>query len=119
VATLDANHTRPSKGIKRKHEDDNNLLAVFQSLLAHVADGDEDEITTDDSSDKDHEEGTSWINHWIDKPLGERGRKNSDTRPGWGKPEIMKTAGITEEQYNRYMVSFLVVLVVEPTDSFQ
>jgi len=27
----------------------------------------------------------------------------------------MKTAGITEEQYNRYMVSFLVVLVVEPT----
>ena len=51
MATLDANHTRPSKGIKRKHEDNNNLLAVFQSLLAHVADDDEDEITMNDSSD--------------------------------------------------------------------
>jgi len=51
MATLDTNHTRPSKGIKRKCEDNNNLLAVFQSLLAHVADDDEDEITMNDSSD--------------------------------------------------------------------
>ena len=60
---------------------------------------------------------TSWIDRWIDKPPGEGGRKNKEGRPGWGKPQILETAGITDDQYHRYMVSFLGIFTVGLTDS--
>ena len=124
---LDTIQPQPSKGVKRKRDnnenDDNNTLKRFRRLLAQsYDDNDNDEngsdSDNDDDNDDDNDNGndndndddddkTSWINRWIDKPFGEGGRKNKEGRPGWGKPEILKTAGITEAQYNRYMVSFL------------
>ena len=127
MAALDTIQPQPSKGVKRKRDndenDDNDTLKRFRRLLAQsYDDNDNDEngsdSDNDDDNDDDNDNGnnndndddddeTSWINRWIDKPFGEGGRKNKEGRPGWGKPEILKTARITEAQYNRYMVSFL------------
>ena len=64
------------------------------------------EDSEDDEDDEDDNDGsTRWINRWIDKPSGEGGRKNKEGRAGWGKPEIMDVAGITEGQYSCYLVS--------------
>ena len=63
------------------------------------------------------DDALGWIGRWINRPLGEGGRKSKDRRPGWGKPEILKTAGIKEAQYNNYMVSILIILAVGLTDS--
>ena len=112
MATLDASKTQPPKGIKRKRDDDDRVVAMFEALLARNADDTEDDGGPGDESEEDEsDEDTqaddeSWIDHWVDKPPGERGRKNKEDRPGWGKPEIMTAAGITEDQYHRYMVSF-------------
>jgi len=126
IAALNTIQTQSSKGVKRKRDNDNNdALTVFQSLLTYKNDQDDkddkdnkddkDEDSEDngnDNSDKDGNNKTSWINCWINKPPGEGGRKNKDECPGWGKPEILKTAGITGDQYNCYMVSFLVIFAV-------
>ena len=129
IAALDTIQTQSSKGVKRKRDNDNNdALTVFRSLLTYENDQDDeddedneddqdnkDEDSEDngnDNSDKDGNDKTSWINCWIDKPPGEGGCKNKDERPGWGKPEILKTAGITGDQYNCYMISFLVIFAV-------
>ena len=125
MAALDTIQPQPSKGVKRKRDndenDDNDTLKRFRRLLAQsYDDNDNDEYGSDSDNDDNNNNGndndndnnddndeTNWINRWIDKPFGEGGRKNKEGRPGWGKPEILKTAGITEAQYNRYMVSFL------------
>lgn len=126
IAALDTIQPQASKGVKRKRDnddnDDNDALKRLRRLLAQGYD-DNDNDEDDNNSDNDDNNGnsndndndnvndndndeTSWIDCWIDKPFGEGGRKNKEGRPGWGKPEILKTAGITEGQYNRYMVSF-------------
>jgi len=120
IAALDTIQTQPSKRVKRKHDDDDDddedALTVFRSLLTYDNNNNNNnkarEDNDNDNSDEEEDDKSSWINRWIDKPPGEGGRKNKDGRPGWGKPEIMKTAGITDGQYNRYMVSFLVIFTV-------
>jgi hypothetical protein len=98
------------------------MFALFQDFLACTAHDYEDDPNEGDNCDEEDEEdklsdvGTSWIERWVDQPAGERGRKNTETRPGWGKPDILKTAGITESQYARYMVSFFIILAAELTD---
>jgi len=92
--------------VKRKcdddDDDDEDALTVFRSLLVYDNDNDNDNKAREDNdNDNSNEEGddkSSWINRWIDKPPGEGGRKAKDGCPGWGKPEIMKTAGITDGQ---------------------
>ena len=120
MSALDANQIRSSKGVKRKRDDDNNILTAFQSLLTQVSghedSNDEDDNRNEEDEDDNGDTAVSWIDRWVDKPIGERSRKNSERRPGWGKAEMMEAAGITEDQYNRYMVSF--ILVVELTDRF-
>ena len=124
-AALDTIQTQPPKGVKRGHENDNdNALLIFWSILAHDDnENDEDNEVEDgeDSEDNENNENVddeaSWINCWIDTPLGEGGCRNKEGCPGWGKPEILKTAGITGDQYTHYMVSPLVFFAVGLTDS--
>jgi len=108
TAGLDTSQKQPSKGVNRKLDNDHTLFALFQDFLTHVADDDEDDCNEDGEEDEDDEGNvdTSWIDRWIDKPAGERGRKHTETRPGWGQLDILNTAGITVCQYDRYMVSF-------------
>ena len=124
VAALDTIQTQPPKGVKRGCEnDENDALTIFQSILAHddnendkvneVKDGEDSE---DNKNDENVDDEASWINCWIDKPLGEGGCRNKGC-PGWGKPEILKTAGIMGDQYTHYMVSPLVFFAVGLTDS--
>ena len=125
IAALDTIQTQLPKGVKRGHENDNNnALTIFQSILTHddnendevnkVEDGEDGE---DDENDENMDNEASWINCWIDKPLGEGGCRNKEGRPGWGKPKILKTAGITGDQYTHYLVSPLVFFTVGLTDS--
>jgi len=113
---------QPSKGFKRKFGDHAGMFALFQDFLTRAAYDDEDdgnEGDNRDEEDEDDEDGnvdTSWIERWVDQPAGERSRKHTETRPGWAKPDILKTAGITQSQYARYMVSFFIILAVELTD---
>ena len=117
---------RSSKGVKRKrdNDDDDDTLTIFRNLLAHKFDendkddeNDEDKDSEDSEDDENVDDALGWIGRWIDRPLGEGGCKSKDGRPGWGKPEILKTAGIKEAQYNNYMVSILIILAVGLTDS--
>src|SRR5882757_5577718 len=106
MAALDTIQAWPSKGAKRKRDND-DALANIQNLLAQfTSDNEGEDNNEDDKDDKDEDEDkvTSWIDHWINKPSSEGGCRNTEERPGWGKPEILKTAGITDCQYNRYMV---------------
>ena len=90
IAALDTIQTQSSKGVKRKHDNNNDdALTVFRSLLTYKNDEDD----KDDKDDKDDQD-------------------DKDEHPGWGKPEILKTASITGDQYNHYMVSFLVIFAV-------
>ena len=118
----------PDSAIQRSEEkhnnDDNNdedTLTVFRSLLAYDNDNNNNNKACEDNdnnnSNKEGDDKSSWINRWIDKPPGEGGHKAKDGRPGWGKPKIMKTTGITDGQYNCYMVSFLVIFTVGFIDS--
>jgi hypothetical protein len=100
---LDTNPVRPSKGLKRRREDD-DLLATLQSAVA-AADTEDDDNDNDDDDDEYDGIDFTWIKETVQRPVGERGRKYRDDRPGWGKAEAMEVAGITEEQYRRYMVS--------------
>ena len=117
--------TRLPKGVKRGCEnDDDDALMIFRSILTHddnkndkvnkVEDGEDGE---DNENDENMDNEASWINHWINKPLGEGGCRNKEGHPGWGKPEILKTAGITGDQYTCYLVSPLVFFAVGLTDS--
>ena len=123
VATIDTIQTWSSKGVKRKHDDndDGNALTIFWKLLTHKDENNENdendqneygEDNKDSQDDENMDDKRSWINCWIDKPPSEGGRRDKEGCPGWGKPEILKTAGITEAQYNRYMVSFHVSFAV-------
>ena len=121
MAALDTSKPRSSKGVKRKHDDDNNLRTVIESILAND-DGDNSNNDDDDNigSDDDNSgaiDKPSWVDRWIDQPPGEQGRVSKDVRLGWGKPEIMRVTGIMEAQYIRYMVSLSIVLAVRLTDS--
>jgi hypothetical protein len=119
MAAFNATQTQPPKGVKRKSGDTDDALANLQRLLAHATNCDEDDCdengdcNEDDKDDEDGSVDTSWIDRWIDRPAGEGGRRHREGRPGWGKTEIMQAADITEDQYNRYMVSFMVILAVD------
>ena len=125
VAALDTIQTRPPKGVKCGCEnDDNNALTIFQNILTHddienneVNKVEDSEDGEDDENNENVDNEASWINRWIDKPLSEGGCRNKEGCPGWGKPKILKTAGITGDQYTRYMVSPLVFFAVGLTDS--
>ena len=128
TAALNTNQTRPSGQGKRKRDDD-ELFELFQSFLECIDNNNNNDDNDNDNNDNDNdndgcnevdkysEVDMSWIDRWVDKPAGERGRMNKEGRPGWGKPEIMQVTGIMEAQYNLYMVCFSVFLVVELTDS--
>jgi len=98
------------------------MFALFQDFLMHTAYDDEDDGNkgnNHDEEDKDDEDGNvdiSWIECWVDQPASEQGCKHTETQPGWVKPDILKTTGITESQYACYMVSFFIILAVEFTD---
>ena len=121
MAMLNTSKPRSSKGVKRKHDDDNDLCAVIESILTND-DGDNSNNDNDDNiGSDDNNSGAidkpSWVDCWIDQPPGERGRVSKDAWLGWGKPEIMRVTGITEAQYIRYMVSLSIILAVQLTDS--
>jgi hypothetical protein len=74
VAELRLNNAQLSDGLQRTLTDDSNLLEICKNIAARA---------TDDSSDKggNHSGGKPnssipWIGQWVDKPVGERGRKN-------------------------------------------
>jgi len=115
MAALESSQTGPSKVIKWKLDNDDQVLVIFQNLIAGGADKDEDNNCNKDN--KDSSVYTHWINYWIDKPVSEQRRTHRDGRPGWGKPKIMSTASITEAQYTHYMVDLPSILAVELTDS--
>jgi hypothetical protein len=123
MAAFNATQTQPPKGVKRKSGDTDDALANLQRLLAHTTNNDKDNCNKKDNcneDNKDDEDGsidTSWINCWIDQPAGEGGHRHREGHPGWGKTEIMQAANIMEDQYNCYMVSFMVILAVDLTDS--
>jgi len=119
IAALESCQRQPNSA-KRKHGDDEDVLASIQNVLMGVSSDDDGGNDEDDDGDNedihDTDNDTSWINRWIDRPVGERRRMNTEDRPGWGKPEIMTAANITEAQYKRYMVSgFFSILAVELT----
>ena len=114
------------QGVKRKSDNNDNddTLMIFWNLLAHEFDendkdneDNEDKDSEDSEDDKNMDNTLGWISCWINRLLGEGGCKSKDRCPGWGKPEILKTAGIKEAQYNNYMVSILIILTVGLTDS--
>ena len=115
MAGPETNQMQLSKGFKRKFSDHAGMFALFQDFLMHTAYDDEDdgnEGDNRDKEDKDDEDGNvdiSWIERWVDQPAGERSRKHTETQPGWVKPDILKTTGITQSQYTRYMVSFFII----------
>ena len=114
--------TQPPKGVKRGCGNDNDdALTIFQSILAHE-DNENNKVNEvedgeDDENNKNVDDEASWINCWIDKPLSEGGCRNKEGCPGWGKPKILKTAGIMGDQYTCYIVSPLVFFAVGLTDS--
>ena len=106
--------------------DKDRALDIIRSLFDdddnnNNDDDDNNEACEDEEGNYNGEDSTidmSWVGHWINKPPGERGHRNREEHSGWGKTEIEKVAGITDAQYSRYMVSFVVILAVEHTDSF-
>lgn len=93
MAELDTRQAQQSNGLKRKR---NNETSLVPAACA----GDEDTNDYEDDNDyNDSSVNTQWIDHWVHKPYGERGCRNRDSRPGWGKPEALVAAGITEGQY--------------------
>ena len=70
-----------------------------------------------DNDNEDNNSGDTNNNPgWINPPAGECGWKNWEGCLGWGKPEILTTAGITEDQYTIYMVSFLQLISLDIID---
>lgn len=79
VAAIDTLTTQPSKGVKRKCDDDDDALTIFRHLLTN--EDDEDEDGEDDDNNNNNNEGKNedenensddkmrWVGHWIDKPL--------------------------------------------------
>ena len=109
VATLQSNGTQLSKRLKRKLDDDDRLRAPIEKSLD---DNDNDNDNNDNDRNEDNDGGNtnenpSWVDHWIDQPASERGRKNREGRLRWGKPEILKVIGITEAQYTIMWYVFL------------
>ena len=121
MAALNTSKPRSSKGVKRKHEDDNDLRAVIESILTNDngdnSNNDNDNNIGSDDNNSSTIDKLSWVDCWIDQPPGKRGCVSKDTWLGWGKLEIMRVTGITEAQYIRYMVSLSIVLAVWLTDS--
>ena len=121
MAALDTSKQRSSKGVKRKHDDDNDLCAVIESILANNNSNNSNNNDDDNISSDDDNSGTidkpSWVDRWINQPPSEQGHVSKDAWLGWGKLEIMRVTGITEAQYIRYMVSLSIVLAVWLTDS--
>ena len=121
MATLDTSKPRSSKGVKRKHDNNNDLCAVIESILANNnsdnSNNDDDDNIGSDDDNSGAIDKPSWVDCWIDQPPGERGHVSKDAQLGWGKPEIMRVTGITEAQYIRYMVSLSIVLAVWLMDS--
>ena len=91
------------------------MFTLFQDFLMHATYNDEDDGNKGDNrnkEDKDDEDGNvdiSWIECWVNQPTGEQGHKHTETRPGWVKPDILKTAGITQSRYTCYMVSSFII----------
>ena len=108
-----------AKGVKRKHDDNDNTFSMFQNLLAGATNNENGfDDNDDDCNDNDDDRRMSWINHYIKRPYGERGRHNTDDRRGFGKAEIMEVADLTSDQYRRYMVCFLPFLQSSSLTSF-
>ena len=107
VAALQSNRTQLSKRLKRKLDDDDRLRAPIEKSLDDDDDDDDDDDHNEDNNSGNTNENPSWIDHWIDQPAGERGRKNREGRLGWGRPEILKAIGITEAQYTIMWYVFL------------
>jgi hypothetical protein len=86
-------------------------------------DDDDDEESADEDgndSDEDDDDDSSpyaWIGKWIQKPRGERCRNPKDGREGFTTASLLKTTGITKEQYSMYKVC--VQFVFRTTDSPQ
>lgn len=87
-----------------------NAQRALKSKRKEVGKVSEDELT--DSQDnhldanEDEDDGTSWIGVMTKAPPGERGRgTNADGRLGFKNEDILLHAGITSEQWGRYMVS--------------
>lgn len=106
-----------AKGVKRKHDNNDNTFSMFQNLLTGAA-SNENGFDDYDCNDNDDDSRTSWINHYIKQPYGERGRTDTDDRCGFGKAEILEVADITNAQYRCYMVCFLPLLQSSSLTSF-
>ena len=108
TATLSPNKLQPSKRVNKKPCTEGVLSTVVQNTPAPVDDN-ANASDADNNTDRDDAEASTipdWIDVLVEKPPGERGCKTREGRPGWGKPEILEAAGITEAQYTRYMASF-------------
>ena len=86
-----------------------NAQLALRSKHGEVGRVSEDELT--DSHDnplganEDDDGDTSWIGVMIKAPPGELGRATKEGRPGFKTEDILLHAGITSEQWGRYMVS--------------
>ena len=73
MAALEASQPEPSKQAKRKLDDDDQVIALFQNLIAGTAaDNDDNKDRNEDNADNTESSvDTHWIERWIDKPAGE------------------------------------------------
>ena len=121
MAVLNTSKPRSSKGVKRKHDDNNDLCMVIESILANNNSDNSNNNNDNNSGSDDNDSSTidklSWVNCWINQPSGKQGHVSKDTQLGLGKLEIMRVTGITEAQYICYMVSLSIILAVQLTDS--
>ena len=109
TAVVQTNLPESSKRLKGKLDNNDNDNDPFHAAIEKILNDNKDNDNNDnDNDDRDGENDsgntTGWINQWINQPAGKRGQKNQDGWLGWGKPKILMTAGITEDQYTIYMV---------------
>lgn len=113
TAALSPKENLPSKTVKKKIRNDDDLYTVVQNTPAASNDNAGDVGDDTDGDDTETNFNTDWIGVLVDKPRGERGRADRTDRRGWDKARILRRAGITEAQYHRYMASISLILSVE------
>ena len=107
MAALQTNLPELSKRLKGKLDNDDDDNNPFHAAIEKILNNDKDNDNNDNDDHDGENDGrntTGWIDQWIDQPTGKCGQKNQDGWLGWGKPKILMTAGITEDQYTIYMV---------------
>ena len=75
MAMLNTSKPRSSKGVKRKHDNDNNLHTVIESILANDNSNNSNNNNDNNISSDDNNSGAidkpSWVDRWINQPPGE------------------------------------------------